>query len=469
MPEFDHPLVRNLDLYEEQRYRTLRVDRREDTRLKLVWRAINRLFRTSRLSEAPGVGTTIYVDATNGDDSLGDGTSSSPLATIAQALSLIPRDRPGEETYTVSVAAGTYTDDLAGIHTLLDRVSITGTVTDGTAYNISSVGASSEANGNILTLDTPNETYTQDQLRKQRVLFQSGAYGWIYGNAATTGAAGSETTVVYVSYGDDTFATPSTSTTLTFQTLETEIVTTAQHLTLIGCETLAFNDIAFDLQGATKGIFAYRSSRIDLNRCYVSARQVVAGAEGRLQIVTSYLSLKGVSGGFKRWGGVRAADKAVLTLSSGIVVDFASENQAAAGRHIIAQHTGSLEYEGEVVCLGLGTSGILSEGGYVGYVPGTIKQSGTPFFRFALAGDGSTVTCSNGFKFNNLQGVGGYGELRAYGEVASDYMVTSTRNGYVWIDGDTSVTDATGTNTVSADDGSTASSSNADGTLIVGP
>ena len=53
---------------------------------------------------------TVYV-ATNGSDSLGDGTSSAPYATITKALSVIPKNLNGYSAY-ISISAGTYDDDV---------------------------------------------------------------------------------------------------------------------------------------------------------------------------------------------------------------------------------------------------------------------------------------------------------------------------------------------------------------------
>lgn len=49
---------------------------------------------------------TLYVEKT-GDDSLGDGTSGSPFATIQKAISIIPSDLNGK-TVTISVGSGTF-------------------------------------------------------------------------------------------------------------------------------------------------------------------------------------------------------------------------------------------------------------------------------------------------------------------------------------------------------------------------
>lgn len=53
---------------------------------------------------------TVYV-AVNGSDSVGNGTSSAPYATIAKALSMIPKNLNGFNA-TIHVAGGTYNEDI---------------------------------------------------------------------------------------------------------------------------------------------------------------------------------------------------------------------------------------------------------------------------------------------------------------------------------------------------------------------
>lgn len=54
---------------------------------------------------------TVYV-AASGSNTLGDGTSTSPYATIAKALSTLPKNLNGYDV-TISVATGTYNEDVS--------------------------------------------------------------------------------------------------------------------------------------------------------------------------------------------------------------------------------------------------------------------------------------------------------------------------------------------------------------------
>lgn len=54
---------------------------------------------------------TVYVNASIGDDTTGDGSSWSPYATISKALATIPRNLNGRDA-RISIAAGTYTEDV---------------------------------------------------------------------------------------------------------------------------------------------------------------------------------------------------------------------------------------------------------------------------------------------------------------------------------------------------------------------
>ncbi len=65
---------------------------------------LNALQQNQGLSE----NVSIYV-ATNGSDTLGDGTSSAPFATITRALVTIPKQLDGH-TATINIGAGTYNE-----------------------------------------------------------------------------------------------------------------------------------------------------------------------------------------------------------------------------------------------------------------------------------------------------------------------------------------------------------------------
>lgn len=69
---------------------------------------------------------TIYV-ATSGSDSLGDGSSTSPYATITKALSTLPKNLNGYSA-SISIAAGTYNEDVAINVFSGGAVTLTGTV-----------------------------------------------------------------------------------------------------------------------------------------------------------------------------------------------------------------------------------------------------------------------------------------------------------------------------------------------------
>ena len=53
----------------------------------------------------------LYVNASSGNDTTGDGTSSKPYATINKALSMLPRSLRGH-TANVNIAAGTYDEEV---------------------------------------------------------------------------------------------------------------------------------------------------------------------------------------------------------------------------------------------------------------------------------------------------------------------------------------------------------------------
>jgi len=95
---------------------------------------------------------TVYVSS-SGSNTLGDGSSTSPYATIAKALSTLPKNLNGFDV-TLQIATGTYNEDVVvsgffGGNIILNGTSITIkslTVKDGAALHISS-GLSVGVNG----------------------------------------------------------------------------------------------------------------------------------------------------------------------------------------------------------------------------------------------------------------------------------------------------------------------------------
>lgn len=70
---------------------------------------------------------TIYV-STTGNDNTGLGTSASPYRTITKALSVIPKNLNGK-TVTISIAAGTYAEDVKVKHFSCGTIKFTGSST----------------------------------------------------------------------------------------------------------------------------------------------------------------------------------------------------------------------------------------------------------------------------------------------------------------------------------------------------
>jgi hypothetical protein len=119
---------------------------------------------------------------------------------------------------------------------------------------------------------------------------------------------------------------------------------------------------------------------------------------------------------------------------------------------------------GETVFRGLNSTGI-NLNGCSATVVGSLED--VDLFRFE---DGSgSASCTNAITINTTTdgASGGYILPHLYGEISGNYSVTAQRDAFVTISS-SSLVDATGTVSVSADNGSTNVATAADGTRIEG-
>lgn len=401
--------------------------------------------------------STVYVDKDSGDDFYGDGTSANPYQSWERAVnSLSVSNRNAEIILRSSATPYDFsTINFSG----LGYVRFTGEVTEGsTTYTVDSTTSNSKSAGNVVTIGTPNETYTQDQLAGTRVLFKSGANagrsGWIYSNAATTGSAGSETTQVRINVSDLSFRSISASETLVFMQWGTE-VNLPGNMQIANSSLVFFKDLKFN--STSKNLSIWDSHRIDFERClFDEIRTMLIGSYGRCQFAYSYLNLVGV--GFLDRGAMSVSG---TVITQGSVIDMRKGTNNAR-MHISVKPGGVFENYGENILLNLKDNGfrMTGPGFHIGPSDGTDAASLDAFFRFALDGSG-TATCTNGFRVNQGAGAFGSAELEAYGEVDSAYLVQAGSGAKVLLRSGTSViTDADNlrtTNKVSADDGATES------------
>lgn len=105
--------------------------------------------------------TTIYVNSATGNDTTGNGSQSTPYATISKAISVLPKII--NATATISVSAGTYS---------MSNPNITGFSGTG---GISIVGASAETTGTLITnaLIIQNNTLRNIYINKIRFSYGS--------------------------------------------------------------------------------------------------------------------------------------------------------------------------------------------------------------------------------------------------------------------------------------------------------
>jgi hypothetical protein len=148
----------------------------------------------------------------------------------------------------------------------------------------------------------------------------------------------------------------------------------------------------------------------------------------------------------------------------GSVID--TQNAGSNEKFIRIAQDAKFSFDGPVTCRGLEAKSFSVEGGNV-FVEGGVDVIDTVLFYDV---DGGTASCAGAFTFNLLgEGSGGASSLPALnGAITGTYGVSATKAAYIRYSTTSSLTTASGTNTVSADAGATLSSRNEDGTIIIG-
>jgi hypothetical protein len=395
---------------------------------------------------------TVYVDAATGSDTTGDGTAPLPYATFWRAYQACPAS-PSMTRVIRLIGAGPYNAGGMNLHDL-NLITIVGDdpIVD-LSRTISSVGASSAAVGLVLTdADAPMGV---DAHRGRLVKFTSGVLNGKYGvtirNAAnqievtqdTSGAA-----FLIPSIGDTYDILADWVTVWDFPGGNGHVLESSAGG--------GFTHVKF--LGAGKFFFVNDTDKLNTLRCRYELKGLIIGRGGSIFLVTCSLANVGAASG---GGGMCASviGGSVL-LVRGTVID--AVNAAAADAFVSAATLGTYETHGECAFRDFSSGGVRVRAAGIVAVP---ARPGGVFciWRF--------VDCAAGMVVNDSSEGWGWSPLdlpTLHGNIASTYTVTATGGGRVRIGAGSTVTDATGIASVSADDGATNTAQNPDGTYIEG-
>lgn len=397
-----------------------------------------------------GASSTIYIE-TDGDDNGGNGSISYPFQTYQKAQLAAASMNP--TNVDLQFGSGTFTFpryvNLANFLTCKGTISIEETV------QIDSVTSSTEAAGTVFVIDrTP--ALTDDAWKNRTIQYSGGAgdgtYGTVTRNVGNT---------IYATQDQaDTFFTLTASDAINLIEKETNFELTG--LTVISnCVQFNINEInILSDNGTGRVLQILNSDKVAFTNCYTELTNLNIGRFGSAFLINTALA----SYGNTTNGVLVCENNSILQVGRGSHVDC--ETNASAGEKFMRVDADSiLAIRGETVFRGLESTGVNLNGSTTIF---TGSENAADLFRFEAPG--GTASCVGGIKINTTgDGVGGNHMLpHLFGKVSGAYSVEAQKNAFVIISASSSLTDATGTNSVSADGGSTNSATNADGTRIQG-
>ena len=388
-----------------------------------------------RLWEDDGsVPVNLYVNNLLGDDDNLDGTSPTigvgavgPFATIARAIREVPVYAAISRTIHVAGTGVNYV--LPPVLEDLNKVTISGSTSVASSHVISSINASSRANGLDLTIGSG---MTVGAYRGKLIDFTSGPmgarYGWIYSNNATNIQVSQDTP------GSQSYKLPAVSNTFDILDLDTTINLTEQTV-ITDCTQCTIENIHFTGTGFINTI---STDQIVFRRCLLEYQRHQVGGFGRSLLLCCYVATTGDV----QHGLLGVLNQAHIFINRGTVVDGMN---AATHDHVRSVSQASWETDSEVVWKEVGE----------------IQWRGTHVMarNQVAAGDHT-------WRFIDTVGIVGNDDNEAYwgawdlpvcyGNVTSDYFLQGTRGCQGRIASGSGVATATTINAVSADDGATA-------------
>lgn len=376
----------------------------------------------------PSVPSTIYV-STTGSDTTGDGTVGNPFATIQKATQLI--GWADNSLRVIQLSAGTF--DLPESVVALNNIRIQGTATIVETRNISSP-TTTLREGVVFTVD--GATLANDAWRDRHLRYSStrnmvvtrNVGNTIYGMLYRTNAV-----------SDLQFNISGTVSLLDFTTLRT-LSTTDTTMSLNN--NLVFSDVKMVSQSARDIVF---SGNADIQFWRVQwevRRAVVQDSLVRFDSTT-------YTGGGSN--GMLFMDTGAK-VSMGASSTFSDRLAGFNGCWINNSFGGEFQHNGLLFFRGLDTTGIRTDAGRV-----TDISSQSSLISGKVIFDDVSPTNNGFYNFNSqATGVGGFSTLPELdGQINLNYIVQAQKGAQIRYNASSTLTTATGTNTVSADGGST--------------
>jgi len=423
----------------------------------------------------------IYVDSVSGNDDDGDGTIANPFRTFKRAKQVIPstplRANPAplaKERVIKLIGAGPYN---AGGMTLSDLSYVKIEGEEPTVVHqgpINSLVSSTEADG--LVIQVPPATFTADEHRGRIIKFLTGTLAGQFGIITRN-----TTNQLWVTQDtrNATFRTPGTGAVAPAYDYEIldwvtqwDFPESADNIFMTSNGS-SFKYIKFIPNTSSSlfqnpTLFVNNSGKIEFDKCRFELSSIVAGRAGSIFLTTCSVSNKG--NGFSDYGMVSATAQGMVKLQSGTFIDGGNP-LTPTNRWISALSMGLIESQGEVAFRDLDQYGI------------TVRGSGVTTFherRGSIFNIWRFDNCAAALRVNNKVsaipadiGNEGWGWAPLdlpdlHGAISGPYCVTASGGARIRLGANSTITDGTGTTTVSADDGATASSEDPDGTFIQG-
>lgn len=406
--------------------------------------------------------STIYVDADNGDDNFGDGTSGNRYQTIKRALMDIGENNNDLVFIYCAVATADYVID----QTITDwnNIYLVGEYTTGESRNITGVTTSSAARGQEFTVD--GAALTSD---------------WI-GRTVLLNGQLSDAEAINIEHvsGNTIYGTMVKRSELSF-TAEQGTMTATGTIQRINLPVLDFDSNA--IQGSTALFFAF--FRVTGSQQFVNSSDNVAFVKCEVEIpfvqvargaLFTFYQCNLLMEGDSNNGFFIGAEGGTARMGAGTVYTGLTSDRStlATNRFFGARIGGVLQFFGGPILKRLTSTGIYNTGGRIEELTNTPTTNQQLFF----SDNDATAICAKGFVLNVLPSFTAFAKDTApagqtfvpicSGEVSGDYFVEDQRGGYTEIRDGCSVTTNIGTNNVSADGGNNECAYYEDGTFIYG-
>lgn len=411
---------------------------------------VGKLDAQSRLQLNDSQPLTLYLRSTGSDSNDGK-TADTAVLTIDRVRQLC--QEYNASIVTVDVGAGTFT--VPAYFGRLNYISFTGiNVVEEASVPISAVTVQSNDNQLQVTV-TRTPTLSDDEWEGKLVAFNDAgslAYGYVHGNIGNT---------VYITASNfDLSSNPvTTSSTIDIIDQQTNFQLVQGNNAFTGSTQVYFTDIK--VTGTAQGRVPYfiNTDKWEYSRCYIAVNRPQIGIGGAANLYGCYIRSLGDSVN----GVLAAVRNGFLRIGRGTVISAAG---AGAGEEFIYIAKNSIvEFDGQITVRDLSSDGFKVEGG-LHFVDGGVGNTDNILF-YEPSG---TPTCAGAFNYNaDSEGLEGGGQLpRLSGSVSSARSIVGQRGAKVRAPATSTLTDTTGTLTVSADGGATDSSRAIDGTDITG-